>query len=223
MSVIALVGFAILKSGYFAEVSWTELFEAVARTTYRLLLAYGIALGLAVTLGLLVGWHTKVVDFAFPFFDVIQNIPSFALFPLFVYFFGISDKTIVLFAVGSILWPILFAILNAIKNAHKDLGDAARVFGATGLKRLTSYLAPLSFPAILTGSIVGMSIGWEAVIGAEIIASSEGFGAFIKTADASGISSSAMAGALAILVIVFVVNRLVWAPLLSESAKRYAE
>lgn len=130
---------------------------------------------------------------------------------------------IILFAVSSIIWPILFSVLNAIKTAHKDLNDAAIIFGAKGFRRIRYYLAPLSFPAMLTGSIVGIAIGWEAVIGAEIIASTSGFGSFIKGADVTGISQSAIAGMLAILVIVFIINRLVWAPLLSVSSKRYAE
>jgi NitT/TauT family transport system permease protein len=125
--------------------------------------------------------------------------------------------------VSSIVWPILFAVLTAIKSAHADLNDAATIFGARGLRRIPYYLAPLSFPAILTGSIVGIAIGWEAVIGAEIITSAAGFGAFIKESSSTGLNHATIAGMLAILVIVFIINRLVWAPLLNESAKRYAE
>ena len=208
--------------GYFGGVAWPTLIEAVLHTTYRLALAYGIALVLGVALALLVGW-SSFSDMLFPIFDVLQNVPSFALIPLFIYFFGFTSEMIILFAVSSIIWPILFAVLTAIKSAHKDLNDAATIFGAQGLRRIRFYLAPLSFPAILTGSIVGIAIGWEAVIGAEIITNIAGFGDFIKEASASGISQSMVAGTFAILVIVFTVNRLVWAPLLAESSKRYAE
>ena len=209
-------------SGYFGSVSWPALLDAVLRTTYRLVLAYGVALVVGVSLALVVGW-SPFADALFPVFDILQNIPSFALIPLFIYFLGYSDLMIILFAVSSIVWPILFAILSAIKSAHTDLNDAATIFGSTGFRRIPYYLAPLSYPAILTGSIVGIAIGWESVIGAEIIANASGFGAFIKTASASGIDQASVAGMFAILIIVFVINRLVWAPLLNESAKRYAE
>lgn len=211
-----------LASGYFKGVDWGMLLDAIAQTTYRLILAYSIALVLGASIALLVGWST-LIDLFFPVFDILQNIPSFALFPLFVYFFGFSDLMIILFAVSSIIWPILFAILTAIKSAHKDLTDAATIFGAIGIKRIRYYLAPLSFPALLSGSIIGIAIGWEAVIGAEIIANIAGFGAFIHDVGATGINASAVAGALGILVIVFMINRLVWAPLLQESSRRYAE
>jgi NitT/TauT family transport system permease protein len=222
MAVVVCIALFFAASGYFSGVTWPTLIEAVLRTTYRLALAYGIALLFGVTIALIVGW-SPFTDLLFPFFDILQNLPSFALFPLFIYFFGFTDLMIVLFAVSSIIWPILFAVLTAIKSAHTDLNDAATIFGATGISRITAYLAPLSFPAVLTGSIVGIAIGWEAVIGAEIIANIAGFGAFIKNVDTSGISPTAIAGALGILVIVFVINRLVWAPLLAESSRRYAE
>jgi len=222
MLAVVAVALLLVAFGYFGSVTWVVLGKAVLSTTYRIVLAYGVALVLGVTIALLVGW-SPIGDYLFPFFDILQNLPSFALIPLFIYFLGYTNQMIILFAVSSIIWPILFAVLTAIKSAHNDLNDAATIFGARGWKRIPYYLAPLSYPAILTGSIVGIAIGWEAVIGAEIITNISGFGAFIKTADVSGISQGAVAGMLAILVIVFVVNRLVWAPLLAESAKRYAE
>lgn len=218
--VATIVAFFIY--GRFAQVSWEVLGFALVRTLYRILVSYGLALVLGTAIALLVGWG-PLIDFFFPLFDVLQNIPSFALIPIFIYFLGQGDVMIILFAVSSIIWPILFAILTAIKSARTDLNDAATVFGATGWRRIHHYLAPLSEPAIVTGSIVGIAIGWEGVIGAEIITGSGGFGAFIKTAGTSGISPTTIAGTLAILVVVFVVNRLVWAPLLTQSTKRYAE
>lgn len=222
MAVVLLVAIGVGIEGYFGPIPWLALFEAVLRTTYRLAIAYGIALLLGVVIALLVGW-TSLTDVLFPVFDVLQNIPSFALIPFFIYFLGYTDMMIILFAVSSIIWPILFSVLSAIKNTHADLNDAATIFGARGWRRIPYYLSPLSFPAILTGSIVGIAIGWESVIGSEIITSISGFGDFIKTASATGITPVAIAGMLVILVLVFVINRLVWTPLLAESSRRFAE
>jgi len=224
----AIMGFVLILAsilvafGYFAQVGWVGLAEALVRTTYRLALSYGIALIIGASVALLVGW-SPLADYLFPIFDILQNIPSFALLPLFIYFFGTRDEMIILFAVSSIVWPILFAVLTAIKSAHSDLNDAATIFGARGFRRVTAYLAPLSFPAILTGSVVGIAIGWEAVIGAEIIANNSGFGAYIASAGVGGVTPGTIAGTLGILAIVFVLNRLIWAPLLAESAHHYSE
>lgn len=222
MGGVVIIALLVGALGYFGPVAWFALTNAVLHTTYRLAAAYGIALVLGVVIALIVGW-SPFSDALFPVFDILQNIPSFALIPFFIYFLGYTDSMIILFAVSSIIWPILFAVLTAIKNAHTDLNDAATIFGARGLRRIPYYLTPLSLPAILTGSIVGIAIGWESVIGAEIITSITGFGEFIKDASSTGITHVAVAGMLVILVIVFVINRLVWTPLLAESSKRYAE
>ncbi len=222
MAAVVLLTTLLVALGYFSQVGWLALGDALLRTTYRLALSYGLALFLGVFIALLVGW-SPFADALFPVFDILQNIPSFALIPLFIYFLGYTDQMIILFAVSSIVWPILFAILTAIKNAHKDLNDAATVYGATGFARVFHYLLPLSYPAILTGSIVGIAMGWESVIGAEIIAGTSGFGAFIKSAGESGVTPATIAGTFGILAIVFVVNRLIWAPLIAGSGKRYAE
>jgi len=219
---VVLAVLILVATGYFSSVSWAVLGNALLHTTYRLAFAYVIAVTLGVSLALIVG-ASPFSDTLFPIFDILQNIPSFALLPFFIYFLGYTDSMIVLFAVTSIIWPILFAVLAAIKSAHTDLSDAATIFGARGLKRIRFYLAPLSLPAILTGSIVGIAIGWEAIIGAEIIAKIVGFGGFIETASATGVNQTTLAGMLAILIIVFIINRVVWAPLLAESSKRYAE
>ena len=64
-------------------------------------LALQIALVLGTLLALLVGWG-PFIDFFFPFFDVLQNVPSFALLPLFIYFLGFSNTMIIFFS--SITW-----------------------------------------------------------------------------------------------------------------------
>lgn len=222
--IFGIVGVALILAflGYFGTVPWSVLLGSVLQTTYRLIFAYAIALILGVAIALLVG-SSSLTDALFPIFDILQNIPSFALIPFFIYFLGYTDKMIILFAVSSIIWPILFAVLSAIKSAHTDLSDAATIFGAKGFRRIQFYLAPLSLPSILTGSIVGIAIGWEAVIGAEIIANTSGFGSFIREASTNGINQAAVAGMFMILIIVFIVNRLVWTPLLADSSKRYAE
>ena len=222
MTGVILAAVVLALFGYFGSVGWGALAEAILRTTYRLAFAYFIALVIGVMVALIVGW-LSLTDTLFPVFDVLQNIPSFALIPFFIYFLGYTDLMIILFSVTSIVWPILFAVLTAIKSAHRDLSDAATIFGARGFRRVPYYLAPLSYPSIITGSIVGIAIGWESIIGAEIIANTSGFGAFIKTASVSGINQAAIAGMFVILILVFVINRLIWAPLLAESSRRYAE
>src|ERR1700733_7486543 len=102
MLCIIVAALLLLGTGYFKGVAWLTLTAAVLHTTYRLIFAYLLALVLGTGIALLVGW-SPFNDALFPVFDILQNIPSFALIPFFIYFLGYTDQMIILFAVSSIL------------------------------------------------------------------------------------------------------------------------
>jgi ABC-type nitrate/sulfonate/bicarbonate transport system permease component len=188
---------------------------------YRLVLGYFISLVLGVGAALIIGnssWGDSVV----PILDVMQNVPSFALIPVFALLFGYTDTMAIIFIATSVIWPILFYCLSAIRTARVDWGEAATVFGANGYKRIMHYYLPVSLPAIITGSIVGLSIGWEAVIGLEIIGFSSGIGILLNNASLNNDRTMLIAGIGLLLFFVFVLNRLIWAPLLKKT-RNYAE
>lgn len=213
---IGLAGLLLLYfSGRISSVSESQLYAGVALSLFRLILAYAISLIVALAIALLVGQH-KVGEALIPVFDLLQNLPSFALIPLFIYFFGYTNTMVIIFAATSILWPILFYVLHAVKTARTDFNDAATIFGARGWKRDIYYLLPLSFSAAITGSIVGFSIGWEAVIGVEIIGLSSGIGVFLNHTLAADRGAFTI-GLSVLLLVVFIINRLVWMPLLRRS------
>jgi ABC-type nitrate/sulfonate/bicarbonate transport system permease component len=192
------------------------ILSALFLSLLRLFVAYAISAILAVAVAVLIGSSSRGEGWI-AVFDVMQNVPSFALIPLFIAFFGYGNIMIITFAVTSIVWPILFAVVQALHTAKQSLNDAATIFGAVGLKRIFHYSLPLSYPAIVTGSIVGVAIGWEAVIGAEIIASLGGIGTFLNNATNSGETVLFFAGLSALLLVVFFINRLVWSPLLKRA------
>jgi len=202
--------------GGLARAEFLTLLSALGLSVYRLAIGYSISLVLGILLAVTFG-TSKLGDALVPVFDVMQNIPSFALIPVFALFFGYTNLMAIIFIATSVIWPILFYTLHAIRSARTDLNDAATIFGATGLKRVWNYLIPLSWPAIITGSIVGISIGWEAVIGIEIIGFKSGVGVFLNNASTSGNSALLTAGIAAILILVFVINKLVWVPLLRKT------
>jgi sulfonate transport system permease protein len=223
MVLLLVVAGLLFVTGAFHSVNTGELLRTLFLSTYRLLGGYCIGLIVGAAIAYFIGWNSRLAEGLFPVLDVLQNVPSFAVLPIFVVFMGYTDLMIILFTATGVMWPILFAILSSIRNAHADLNDAASVYGATGIRRVIFYLAPLSFPAVLTGSIVGIAIGWESVIGAELIGGVSGIGSYIGSAGTVGVTPVLAAGIVGILAVVFTINRLVWAPLLAESSKRYSE
>jgi ABC-type nitrate/sulfonate/bicarbonate transport system permease component len=208
--ILATISFVILYTSNDAG----KLLSSLTLSLSRLILAYLLSLVIATVVAVFVS-NSKVGDFLIPVFDLMQNLPSFALIPIFVLWFGYSDWMIIIFAATSILWPILFYMMHALKTVRRDLEDAVKIFGAVGWKKIWFFSLPVAFPSAVTGSIVGFSIGWEAVIGIEIIGLSTGIGPFLNSNVAG--NNNLLLGISALLVVVFLINRLIWMPLLRKS------
>lgn len=190
-------------------------------STVRVIIAFVISVLLALLLGLTLS-RGRVGDFFLPVFDVLQSFPSFAMLPVAIIFFGKSNFTVILFLVLTMIWPILFAIISSLKLVKGEWEEAATMYGAKGWKRLIYFSLPISYPGLITGSIVGLGEGWEAVVGGEIIVAlgSPGLGSFFGTNMAG---KEVMFGVFGLLLFIFVMNKIIWLPLLEKSHKLLSE
>jgi len=187
----------------------------------RLLMAYIISGILALFLALFFS-RGRVGNVFLPLFDVMQSFPTFAMLPLAVYWLGPGNITVILFLVITMIWPMLFAIISSQKLIREDWEEAAIIYGATGWRRLVYFALPISYPGFITGSIVGLGEGWEALVGAEIIIGLRGgLGDFFGLNGTN--SHVALFGVFALLLFIFALNKLVLLPLLDQSHKSLTE
>lgn len=206
--------FLLIFSGV-AKISAGTLFLDIAVSLWRLLVAYGVA----VVLGWLMAvcfYRGKRAHIALPLFDVLQSFPTFAALPMAVYFWGETNFTVIVFLVLTVLWPIFFSILSSMRLIKHDWQDAVEIAGLRGWPHLKLFLFPVSIPGLVTGSIVGLGEGWEALVATEMIVQIRtGLGSFF-TAHSTEPTITAF-GILGFLLLIFVVNKLLWIPLLDWS------
>ncbi len=191
----------------------------------RTSVAYVIALMLALTLALTITATAKLEAALLPIFDVLQSFPSFALFPVLVHALAHSPETvIILVLVITMVWPILFSIVTALKNRREDLEEAASLFGAKGTKRLTHFTLPELMPAIVGGSIIGWGEGWEFIIGAELLVSVKwGIGGYLGELGQAQQNGLLALGITFLMLLLFILNRLIWLPLLRKVTRYQTE
>ncbi len=184
-------------------------------SSLRLAAAYLISLIAALFFAFLL-LRGRWENFFLPLFDVLQSFPTFAILPLAVYFIGASNVTVISFLVFTVIWPILFAVASSLKLARRDWEEAAKIYGAKGIKKIVYFTFPLSYPGIVTGSIVGLGEGWEAIIGSEIIIGMQnGLGQFFFAGAHSAMLTAF--GVAALLLFIFSLNKLILLPLLEKS------
>ena len=207
----------------FTTLDAKQFFLGFLESLIRVTIAYLISIVLAISISLIVIASPKIEAITVPILDVLQSFPSFALFPLFVIWFGKTAAVTIFILIITMVWPILFTLLSSQKQIKEDLIEAAHSFGATGVKYLIYVLLPLLFPAIVTGSIVSWGEAWEAIIAAEIIVSIPGIGTYLAQAGTNNNSQILVIGIFLLLAILFLLNKYLWLPLLNLSTKYQQE
>ena len=209
---------------FFAQIeklAVTTLFSDVALSLLRLAVAYVIAAILAWALAVM--FHRgRRSHFVLPIFDILQSFPEFAILPFAIYYWGATNFTVIFFLVLAVIWPILFSILSSLKLAKHDWEEATEIYQLTGLNYFKKYVWPLSIPGLVTGSIIGLGDGWGVLVATEIIVKIRGgLGNFFQSHSESTMIT--IFGILAVLIIVFSINKLIWTPLLDASHRSMEE
>ncbi len=211
----------LLLFALFTQLTVSELFVDFSISIWRLAIAYIIAVSLAWILALVFasGSRSKI---ALPLFDILQSFPTFAIVPIVVLTFGATTTTIIIFLVITVIWPILFSIVNALKLIKKEYHEVAEIYGLRGWTKLRYFSLPASIPGVVTGSMIGLGEGWEALVATEIIMKSKsGLGNFFEQNSTNGIFTAL--GILGLMLIIFSLNRLLWAPILNRVYTRMEE
>lgn len=223
--------FAIPSSASFSEIDYGALLSAAGFTLTRILIAYGISLVLAILISIFVTSTKKVEGLALPVIDVLQSVPVLAFFPLAVLAFaeaGFLEGAALLVLILSMVFNIVFTLVVAIHTIPTDVELAAKNYGATGWRYLLFVLVPALFPAIVTGSILAWGQAWNITIVAEFINYGSvhqylpGLGSTLdRAASSTGEGNTALfiAALVVLVVLVILLNRLVWQPLINFSER----
>jgi len=150
-------------------------------TMSRLTIAYVISLVVAIGLGILAAEHKRLSAIIYPIYDIGQGVPILALFP--VMFLGLNqvfgapgialELTCITMLVLDMIWYMFLNVVSATKNIPTEIKEMGDLFGFKGFKRVTHIVIPFILPSIVTGSILSWGTGWNTIIFAEYMPSSE--------------------------------------------------
>lgn len=125
-------------------------FEHLWLTLSAMFFAAAIGLPLGVLLTRRQRWAGPVLGFA----NVVQTVPSLALFGLLlpIPWLGENAARLAIIALtGYALLPILRNTYTGIRSVDRELADVADAMGMTGWQRLTKVELPLAASVILAG------------------------------------------------------------------------
>lgn len=206
---------------------------ALLATFVRLLVAYFLALIVAMPLAFLIYYSPRAERILLPLYDIIESVPVLAFFPVIILFFVrfnlLNGAAIFVIFLG-MLWNIVFSVVGGLKAIPADIKSAARVFNLKGFTLVREVFLPAIFPNIVTGSLLAWAQGWNIIIVAEVLhtylpagnPSQDlfGIGSVLVNASVSNQGNVFIAAILIMMAAIGLMNFFVWQKLL-QYAERF--
>lgn len=163
-----------------------SLWEHIGASLFRVGTGFLLAVGVAVPLGLWMGWVKGAYITLNPLFQMLRPISPIAWIPVAILWFGVSDIAPIFLIFLASLFPITTATMAAVQNIQLVYIRAARNFGIRGLELFKKVVFPAALPQILTGLRLALGVAWLVVVAAEMIAVDSGLGYLIIDARNAG-------------------------------------
>jgi sulfonate transport system permease protein len=153
-----------------------ELVPDLEASAVRLILGFGIGTGLGLFYGLWVGLVPAVERYTGLVFHIFRQIPTIALVPLFILFFGIEETFKIAMIAFAAFFPVALNTLDGIRNVPRQYREVAEIFRFNSFSVIRRVVLPGALPSIVTGFRLALSRSWLILVAAELFASSVGVG-----------------------------------------------
>lgn len=153
-----------------------ELLKSLGISTLRVVTGFVLGAGAGLLFGAAMGISRTFEAFVAPLFDALRQIPVLAWIPLLILWVGIGEGFKVSFITLTAFYPMALNVCEGVRGVSRSYLEVGQVFEFSRVKQFATIILPAALPAIFTGLRLSLSIAWMAVVGAELVAASEGIG-----------------------------------------------
>ncbi|MFF3322562.1 ABC transporter permease [Streptomyces sp. NPDC002889] len=171
-SEVAVSWWQLLKEGQLAEHTWASLGRSFT--------GFGLAVVIAVPLGLLIGWYRPLADFLGPLLEVFRNTAALALLPVFVLLLGIGETSKISIVLYACTWPILLNTISAVRTVDPTLLRLARSMNLPAPRIFQKVILPASVPTVFTGIRLAGAVAILVLVAAEMVGAKAGLGYLVN-------------------------------------------
>jgi NitT/TauT family transport system permease protein len=137
--------------------------------------------------------------------SIFNPLPSIAILPLAMIWFGLKPESIVFVVALATIWPVAINTDTGFRTISNTTQLAARNLGLRGWRLVIGVLLPAALPSIITGLKASWAFGWRTVVAAELVfgvaGSAGGLGWYINNARYFLQTSNIFAGLVVISVL----------------------
>jgi ABC-type nitrate/sulfonate/bicarbonate transport system permease component len=187
--------------GFFAR---ADAWEQIWTSLYRAFGGFGLAAVVGVALGMIMGRSKRVAEMLDPLFSGTYAVPKLALFPIFIFVFGIGSLSKVALVFLECLYPIVIMTYHGAKGVNRVWLWSAENMGASRWQILRRVVIPATTPYIFAGFRVAVPVAMIVVVITEMISSADGLG-YLVIYSLSSLRTDRM---LAVVVIIALIGYL---------------
>jgi NitT/TauT family transport system permease protein len=184
-----------------------ELLVQAQVTLYRALAGFALALIGGVMIGTLMARSRLMERLIEPIFYFGYPIPKIALYPVFIFVFGLGTGSTIALIFLECVYPVTIHVHAGMRSTERVLVWAARNMGASQAQVFWRVLVPAALPIFFTGLRIALPVALIITLVTEIIGESRGLGYFVTYASASFQYARGMAAFVMIAVIGFALDR----------------
>ncbi|MEP4808538.1 MAG: ABC transporter permease [Luteolibacter sp.] len=184
--------------------AWITLFAEkefaadVLQSLKRIFLSFGIAVAIALPLGILMGAFTPVEGFLNALASPFRYLPAPSFVPLLLMWLGTGDSQKIALLVIGVVFFLITLFMDNTKSVPVDLVECARTLGAGRMMVLRKILLPAAMPLYVDTARQMLAVSWTYLVIAEIVATTDGIGAMMMRAKRFVQVDNIMAGILTI-------------------------
>jgi len=164
----------------------------------RYVLGFGLAMLIGVPLGLCMGWLRWLDYIVTPVFEAIRYVAPIAWVPFAALWFGTGIGGSIMIIFMGAFAPCLVNAYRGARFADVRLIEAAQTLSAGPIRMVLEVLLPAALPSIVAGLRIAAGIGWQSLIGAELIVVASGIGYMMVQGQSNVATPIVVSGMIAI-------------------------
>jgi len=158
-----------------------EYYQHIWVSVRRVAIAFALATGLGVPLGLFLGWSRTFREYVFPIFETLRPIPILAWVPLAIIMFSGSETPVIFLTFLASFFATALNTMLGVESIDESYTRAAFCLGANRWQVFRHVIVPGAMPYIFTGLQISVGVAWFSLVAAEMVSGQFGLGYVINT------------------------------------------
>jgi ABC-type nitrate/sulfonate/bicarbonate transport system permease component len=154
----------------------TEMLVEIQVSLERALGGFALAAVVGILVGIVMGRSRFLAALLDPLFSGTYAVPKLALFPIFIFVFGIGSLSKIALVFLECLYPIVIMTYAGARDVNRALLWSAQNMGASRAAILRRVVIPATTPFIFAGFRVAVPVAMIVVVITEMVASADGLG-----------------------------------------------